>query len=399
MVKAIYKLNQKRTNAFMLSPAAFALAACGGGSESGNSSSTTTPTGNRTWAHPSLLGEYGGDINDISTSQSSFSSGNAIEGSEVLILDYRLSDNDNANEKVISWFRDNEKIENTGNTTYTLTQEDVGKIITAEVLFLDGLGQVTHLSHFTLSGLVTNTNDDPEGNIFITGSEEIGNTISVNTANLADEDGLGELNYQWFVGGTLVINATSEDFVVPSSAIGKKIGVEVGYTDGFGNQEVLSFTSNTNVSDTVYVPDDTYAYLDSYNPLSQAEMDGAIALTWRDDEDGGRSIFYSTFEENAGLNDLFKFSAIEGVSYYFSSSSFFDPFIIRVYDQYANTLAVSDDNSVYDSYGRDVIPSFEAPYSGDFYVNASWDQGDYITHRMVSLYISESDIIVTPDIV
>jgi hypothetical protein len=54
-----------------------------------------------------------------------------------------------------------------------------------------------------------------------------------------DEDGLGEFNYQWFEDGVEIDNATQATYTLTKASVGKKISVEVGYTDGLGNPEAV----------------------------------------------------------------------------------------------------------------------------------------------------------------
>ncbi|WP_087459792.1 hypothetical protein [Oleiphilus messinensis] len=86
------------------------------------------------------------------------------------------------------------------------------------------------------------------------------------------------------------------------------------------------------------------------------------------------------------LRDTFTFLGIKGATYDVFSRSFFDPFILRIFDQYGNTVAVDTDQL---EYGKDVIFDYVAPYTGWYYVSASWDQGEADSHKYVSLSIYE----------
>ena len=93
------------------------------------------------------------------------------------------------------------------------------------------------------------------------------------------------------------------------------------------------------------------------------------------------------------LHDIYRFSAIEGATYDIFSTSYFDPFILIVYDYAGNAIVAnseSDDGQdvflggAY--YSRDIIFDWKAPYSGIFYVSASWDQGNYYTYYSLNIY-------------
>ncbi len=81
---------------------------------------------------------------------------------------------------------------------------------------------------------------------------------------------------------------------------------------------------------------------------------------------------FASVEDNALLRDDFKFFATEGATYFISSGSFFDPFILRLYDNNRNFLA-SDDGQGFE--GSDTIYGYQATYTGYHYVSASWNQG------------------------
>ena len=94
----------------------------------------------------------------------------------------------------------------------------------------------------------------------------------------------------------------------------------------------------------------------------------------------------------ASLRDLFRVNFIEGATYYIYSSSYFDPFLLSVHDNQGRFIAV--DNGT--TYGSDSIYNFIAPYTGTYYVNASWDQGFADSHKFVYLSILEDIGTATP---
>lgn len=130
----------------------------------------------------------------------------------------------------------------------------------------------------------------------------------------------------------------------------------------------------------------TYDYL---LDLAPAKMAAAQALVFRPfvPTDGPSPFeswsIYSTSAPNAPLRDTFSFTGKLGASYDLASSSFFDPFIILVYDNLGNVIAV--DNGLGD-YGFD-FANFVAPYTGTYYVSASWDQGLAPGHETVAIAV------------
>ncbi|ATQ76880.1 hypothetical protein CR152_21905 [Massilia violaceinigra] len=135
----------------------------------------------------------------------------------------------------------------------------------------------------------------------------------------------------------------------------------------------------------------TYPILDYLKPLTAQEIAMAQALTFMGDlvKDGSHSwdlvARTRTNLPDAALYDLFSFQAIEGVTYDIFSHSYFDPFLIKVYDNLGRAIAV--DTEVPGDYGMDYLPKFVAPYSGIMYVEAGWNQGAADINKEASLNI------------
>jgi hypothetical protein len=83
---------------------------------------------------------------------------------------------------------------------------------------------------------VANLIDDPTGSVLITGTAAEDQTLTA-TNDLADEDGLGAISYQWSADGVAITGATSETLTLTQSEVGKKITVTASYTDQQGTQE------------------------------------------------------------------------------------------------------------------------------------------------------------------
>lgn len=83
------------------------------------------------------------------------------------------------------------------------------------------------------------TNHPPTGAITITGTLREGSVVSA-TSTLADVDGLGAFNYQWFLDDTAEFGATGVTLALDDLAVGKRVRVVVSYTDGQGFAEQVS---------------------------------------------------------------------------------------------------------------------------------------------------------------
>lgn len=148
-----------------------------------------------------------------------------------------------------------------------------------------------------------------------------------------------------------------------------------------------------------------YETIDYLPDLTGAEMGAALNLTF--DFEGERSVGWDReatvfgSDKNALLHGIYKFEAIEGATYDLTSVSFFDPFLLRVYDKVGNTVVVNDESDDQNFqlsdglYFADQINNWVAPYSGVYYVQASWNQGSYYT--FYSLLLNEDINTVTRD--
>ncbi len=138
------------------------------------------------------------------------------------------------------WLSGGTPINNATQSTYSLTQTDVGKTINVKASYTDGLGRVESATSPSIS--VTNVNDLPTGSVEIKGMPKPGETLTA-ANTLADLDGLGTISYQWLDDSSVISGATQATYKLAndSSAVGKKISVQASYTDLYRtNESVIS---------------------------------------------------------------------------------------------------------------------------------------------------------------
>ena len=130
-------------------------------------------------------------------------------------------------------------------------------------------------------------------------------------------------------------------------------------------------------------------YFDGYKP-STIRMNGAPALTFTIAPESFQNLGYENISQysesgnGAILRSLFKINLKEGANYYIYSSSYFDPFLLSLHDVNGSFIAVDSGSS----YGNDTL-SYRAPYTGTYYINASWDQGSAASNKFVYLAVLE----------
>lgn len=133
---------------------------------------------------------------------------------------------------------------------FEVLQEDVGKIITAKVTYIDK-GGVTETATSNATSAIQNINNEPTGSIIISGDVKKGATLTLDTTSLKDGDGLGTLSTFWKADGNEIFGATGTTYVLTSSEVGKAISAEISYTDGFGAVESVISTGTAKVTDAL----------------------------------------------------------------------------------------------------------------------------------------------------
>ena len=85
------------------------------------------------------------------------------------------------------------------------------------------------------------TNSAAEGRPTITGTPQVGETLTAETSGVEDDDGLDSVSYryQWLAGGTPIPGATSSSYTLTANEQGQPITVRVTFTDDAGNEESL----------------------------------------------------------------------------------------------------------------------------------------------------------------
>ena len=127
-------------------------------------------------------------------------------------------------------------------STYTLTASDQGKTITVRVRFIDDRNSIESRISNATTAVAAAPNRQATGKPTIGGTPQVGETLTADTANIADEDGLTNVSYryQWIADGTDLSGATGSSYELTSNEQGKTIQVRVSFTDDGGNSETLT---------------------------------------------------------------------------------------------------------------------------------------------------------------
>ena len=138
-------------------------------------------------------------------------------------------------------------------STYTLVLADQGKTIKVKVTFTDDRDNEETLTSVATVTVAAAPNRAATGAPTINGTPQVGETLTADTANIADQDGLDDVSYryQWTAGGADIDGATGSSHTLTASEQGKTIQVKVTFTDDRNNAETLTSVATEAVAATV----------------------------------------------------------------------------------------------------------------------------------------------------
>jgi cyclophilin family peptidyl-prolyl cis-trans isomerase/Ca2+-binding RTX toxin-like protein len=128
-------------------------------------------------------------------------------------------------------------------SSLTLNQSQVGKAVRAHAQYTDNTGTTGVVASAPIN--IANTNDQPSGRVWITGSTQADSTLTA-SHDVRDSDGIpsigapGSPGWQWLVDGVPVAGATASTFQVSSIHAGKSIAAVLRYTDLAGTAEAVT---------------------------------------------------------------------------------------------------------------------------------------------------------------
>jgi Ca2+-binding RTX toxin-like protein len=167
-------------------------------------------------------------------------SGTARQG-ETLTATAAVADTAGNGPYSYQWRAGSNDIAGATGSTLVLGQSLVNQFISVTIRWDDDSGN----SEFLVSAptaSVANVNDLPVGSVRISGVASVGQTLTA-SHTLTDADGMGDVSFQWRVGGINVGPWGSSSYVVQAADVGKAVTVVANYWDWTGTQE--SVTSST----------------------------------------------------------------------------------------------------------------------------------------------------------
>ena len=148
------------------------------------------------------------------------------------------------------WLADDADIAGATNNTYTLVDTDVGKTIKVRVIFTDNADNEETLTSAATAAVEPRPNSPATGAPTISGTAQVGETLTVDTSDIADADGMSGavFIYQWLANGADVAGATSDTYTPVADDVGKAIKVKVSFRDDRNHQESLTSAATAAVT-------------------------------------------------------------------------------------------------------------------------------------------------------
>ncbi len=187
-----------------------------------------------------------------------------VQVGETLMVDTSvIADQDGLENVVFSyqWVRNDgtsdTDIPDATESTRTLGTDDEGKTLKVRVSFTDDADNEETLTSEATVTVAPRPNSQATGAPAINGTAQVGETLTVDTSGISDDDGLTNVSYtyQWSANDgashSNIQDATGSSYTLVDTDVGSTIKVAVAFTDYEGNEETLTSTATAAVAATV----------------------------------------------------------------------------------------------------------------------------------------------------
>ena len=199
------------------------------------------------------------------------------------------------------WLADDAEIDSATASSYTLVAADAGKAINVKVSFTDDAGNDEELTS-AATGAVAPAPPPPNtpatGLPTITGTAQVGDTLTAVTSGIEDADGLDNavFAYQWLADDAEIDSATASSYTLVAADAGKAINVRVSFTDDAGNDEELTSAATGAVAPAVVNPPLTAS---AQNVPSSHDGSATFTFELRFSEEPKTDFSYKTLRDHA----------------------------------------------------------------------------------------------------
>ena len=176
------------------------------------------------------------------------------------------------------WLADGAEIDGATASAYTLADADAGKAVKVRVSFTDDAGNEESLTSAATGAVAPPPNTPATGAPTISGTAQVGETLTADTSGIADADGLDHaaFAYQWLADGAEIDGATASAYTLADADAGKAVKVRVSFTDDAGNEESLTSAATGAVAEA----EPTGPPPAPQNLTAVVNGDGQIVLSW-----------------------------------------------------------------------------------------------------------------------
>ena len=218
------------------------------------------------------------------------------------------------------WIRNNAEIAGQTDSAYTLVSADEGQTIKVKVSFTDDANNAESRTSAATVAVAPRPNSRPTGAPTINGTPQVLRTLTVDTSEIADADGLetAVFRYQWFGANDFATvefhGEVSETYTLGPLSEGLAIKVKVSFTDDRGHSETLTSAATETV--IAADPNSEPTGLPAINGTPQDGETLTADTSAIDDADGLTNVAYR-YQWIAGGSDI---DGATGASYTLTAS-------------------------------------------------------------------------------
>ena len=197
------------------------------------------------------------------------------------------------------WLAGGADIDGATASTYELSNSETGKTIQVRVTFTDDDDNAETRTSVATEAVAAKANTAPTGLPDITGTPQVGETLTAGTSAINDEDGLENVSYsyQWIRSDngadTDIAGATDSTYTVVLADQGKTIKVKVSFTDDADSEEVLTSEATVAVAAAKAKPNTAPTGLPDITGTPQVGETLTAGTSAINDEDGLDDVSYS----------------------------------------------------------------------------------------------------------
>ena len=310
-----------------------------------------------------------------------------VQAGETLTADTSgITDEDGLTNATFSyqWLADDADIQDATASTYTLTDDEVGKVIKVKVTFTDNADNDESLTSGTTAAVIARPNSPATGAPAISGTVQAGETLTADTSGITDEDGLTNVSfsYQWLADDADIGGETASTYAVSDDAVGKAISVRATFTDNAGNEESLTSEATAEVEarpdspDTDAPPSDTGTTVEiTVGDTVAADIAEASEVDWFK----VRLLASETYRIDMRGAWGGAWAEVDGKIVWVSAGTLEDPKLLGVFGEDNALVPGTDeeesgnDRGEYSEGKNSRITSFSPPADGYYYIAAAAD--------------------------